>query len=201
MRKSKPISRPTAIVAALLVLLAAALCSCGYSNPYARLEDPEGGPAQPVSIYVDMWKNNTSELGLQSEMTQALVRWLKKSRHFTMAPGPDQADYTLRGTIESAHYPGLSYGTFDRAVELRAELTFSFEVKNNRTGEIILQREESPWHENYAIGRDAAITEVNKRRVLTQIIDKIGENIYINLYHAFSTGRSDIPVEQIREPD
>ena len=197
-------SRKSVILTALLLSLAVALCSCGYSNPYARLEDPAGGPAEPVSIFVDMWKNKTSELGLQSEMTQSLTRWLKKSRHFTMAASPDQADYTLRGVIESAHYPGLSYGTFDRAVELRAELTFSFELKKNSTGQIILNREAAPWHANFRQGRDAATTEMNKRRALVLITDDIAESIYINLFHTFSTAGSqisDIPVEQTLEAE
>lgn len=205
MRKIKSgSSLRAALLTVLLLSLAVTLSSCGYSNPYASLDDPAGGPAEPVSIFVDMWKNKTSELGLQSEMTQSLTRWLKKSRHFTMAASPDQADYTLRGVIESAHYPGLSYGTFDRAVELRAELTFSFELKNNSTGKIILKREEAPWHANFRQGRDAATTERNKRQALVVIIDDIAESIYINLFHTFSTvgGKpTDIPIEQTPEAD
>jgi outer membrane lipopolysaccharide assembly protein LptE/RlpB len=205
MRKIKSgSSLRAALLTVLLLSLAVTLSSCGYSNPYARLDDPAGGPAEPVSIFVDMWKNKTSELGLQSEMTQSLTRWLKKSRHFTMAASPDQADYTLRGVIESAHYPGLSYGTFDRAVELRAELTFSFELKKNSTGEIILKKEEAPWHANFRQGRDAATTERNKRQALVLITDDIAERIYINLFHAFSTTggkKADIPIEQTQEAD
>lgn len=205
MRKIKPGSpRESVILTVLLLALAVGLCCCGYSNPYARSEASDNAPFESVSIYVDMWKNKTGELGLQTEMTQALVRWLKKSRHFTMAASPNQADYTLRGVIESAHYPGLSYGAFDRAVELRAELTFSFELKKNSTGEIILKREETPWHENFTTGRDSATTEMNKRQALALITDDIAEQIYINLFHSFSTtgGKAaDIPIEQPAKAD
>jgi hypothetical protein len=134
MRKKMQLSKPKQLCLLMLFLtLSVALSACGYSNPYSREDDsaPEAVAGETISIYVDMWSNNSSELGLQSEMKQALVRWLKKSRNFSMAATPDQADYVLGGVIESSHYPGLSYGAWDRAVELRAEMKYSYHLRNH----------------------------------------------------------------------
>lgn len=206
MRKTKLVaSQNRSLFFSLLLVLLAALSACGYSNPYVQPDEAEGVVRPDTySIYVDMWKNNTSELGLQSEVKQSLVRWLKKSPHFSMARTPEEADYILSGVIESLHLPGLSYGKFDRAVELRAELTFSVELKKRDTGEIILKRGDADWHESYRVGGDAADMEMNKREALRETADNIAENIYVNIYNKLSAkkgGKADIPVEKINEND
>lgn len=199
MKKTNPFtSRNPFVLFALLLALGMALSACGYSNPYVQSDEAEGFKPDAVSIFVDMWQNKTSELGFQSDVKQSLVRWLKKSPHFSMARTADQADYILSGAIESIHVPGLSYGIFDRAVELRAEITFSVEVKNTKTGEIILQRKDADWYEAFSAGRDAASLEMNKREALRQVADSIAENIYVNLFNRFSAkkgAKADIPVE------
>jgi hypothetical protein len=197
-------SQNTSFLFAILLALTMALSACGYSNPYVQPDNSEGVKQGTVSIYVDMWGNNTSELGFQSEVKQSLVRWLKKSPHFSMAPTPEQADYILGGVIESVHLPGLSYGKWDRAVELRAETTFSVELKNKKTGKFILKKEDAAWHENFSVGRNAAAMEMNKREALREIADNIAENIYVNLFNKFSAkkgGKADIPVEKTNVDD
>ena len=151
-----------------------------------------------VSIFVDMWQNKTSELGFQSDIKQSLVRWLKKNPHFSMARSPQQADYILEGVIESIDVPGLSYGIFDRAIELRAEIIFSYDLKKRDTGEIAMQRKDAEWYESFAVGSDAAALERNKRAALREVAYKIGENIYVNLFNRFSSkkgAKADIPTE------
>ncbi|MBU0966175.1 MAG: hypothetical protein KKA54_07315 [Proteobacteria bacterium] len=199
MKKTKPPpSQNPSILLALMLALMLSLSACGYSNPYVQSDDSEGVKQGTASIFVDMWQNKTSELGFQSEVKQSLVRWLKKSPHFSMARTPEQADYILSGVIESVHIPGLSYGTFDRAVELRAEITYSVEVKNTKTGEILLKRKDGDWYESFRVGKDAAALEMNKREALREVADNIAENIYVNLFNKFSAkkgAKTDIPEE------
>ncbi|MBU4262236.1 MAG: hypothetical protein KKC76_10260 [Proteobacteria bacterium] len=200
MKKTKPVtSQNPSMLFALFLALMMSLSACGYSNPYVHSDDSEGVNKQgTLTIFVDMWQNKTSELGFQSEVKQSLVRWLKKSPHFSMARTPEQADYMLSGIIESVHLPGLSYGTFDRAVELRAEITYSVEVKNTKTGAIILKRKDADWYESYSAGGSAADLEMNKREALREVADNIAENIYVNLFNRFSAkkgAKADIPGE------
>jgi len=199
MKNIQPLpSHIPAILPALLLALLMALSACGYSNPYVH-NDTAGDKQGTVSIFVDMWGNKSSELGFQSYVQQSLVRWLKKSPHFSMARTPEQADYLLSGIIESVHLPGLSYGIFDRAVELRAEITYSVEVKNIKTGEIVLQRKDADWYESYSAGRNAAALEMNKREALRKVADNIAENVYVNLFNRFSAkkgAQADIPLEK-----
>ena len=172
----------TALYFAVILFLA----GCGYTNPYAKSTDLDEDQDGTVSIYVEMWKNQTSELGFQAYIKQSLIRWLKKSRRFSIARKRSQADYVLDGIINSAHYPGLSYGTFDRAVELRAEIEFSFDLKKNGSGETVLQKRNFVRRESFRVGDDAAATETNKRQALFSLADDIADNIYVQLFYKFS---------------
>ncbi|MFH1217485.1 MAG: LPS assembly lipoprotein LptE [Pseudomonadota bacterium] len=178
---------PAAFTLLLLMFATFLLSACGYTHPYAKMQSEGGTNKQnAVSIYVDMWDNQTSELGYQSEIKQALFRWLKKSSFITMAQSKEQADYILDGTVESAHYPGLSYGIWDRAVELRAEVLFSFKLTEKKTGKVSLQKGERKWHESFKASNDAATTEMNKREALQEIAEHIAENMYVQLSYRFS---------------
>ncbi len=162
------------------------LSGCGYTNPYSQPSElvDEGG--EQVSIYVSMWENRTSELGYQSVLQQTLVRWLKKSRRFSLTNNRAEADYILSGIIESAEYPGLSYGLWERAVELRAEITFSFNLKENDTGKIVLQKRDFTRREAFRVGSNASDMEMNKKEALRELADDIADNIYIQLFYKFS---------------
>ncbi len=183
------------LLLALLMVVAASLTACGYSNPYVQTGDDEKVKPDAVSIYVDMWQNKTSEFGFQNDIKQSIIRWLKKSPHFSIAKRPDQADYILDGVIKSIHIPGLSYGKWDRAVELRVEVTYGVELKKRKTGEVVLKKQDADWHESFETGSDAASLEMNKREALREIADNISENIYVNLFNKFSyknKGKADI---------
>ncbi|MCB2181504.1 MAG: hypothetical protein KQH63_05735 [Desulfobulbaceae bacterium] len=174
----------------LLAVPVLLLHGCGYTNPYSPSASDEGNPESTVSIFVDMWENQTSEMGYQSDMKQSLVQWLKKSRRFTLTKNRGDADYLLGGVIKSAHFPGLSYGNWDRAVEVRAEISFSFYLKKRESGETVLENKHITRRESFLVGGDASATETNKRRALLKIADELADNIYIQLYYRFSQKES-----------
>ncbi len=173
-----------------LFFLLILLTGCGYTNPYSETtaldEDQDG----TVSIFVDMWTNQTAELGFQSYIKQSLVGWLKKSPRFTMARDKASSDFTLDGTIFSARYPGLSYGSFDRAIELRAEIELSFNLKNSKTGKTVLQSRKITRRESFRVGTVSAEAETNKQLALMEIADDIADNIFVQVFYKFS--RDDI---------
>jgi hypothetical protein len=169
-----------------LLFIIFVLTGCGYTNPYAPKADDGQKANNSVSIYVDMWHNHTAELGYHTLLKQSLVRWLKKSPKFSISPDRNQADYILGGTIHSARYPGLSYGTFNQAIEIRAEIKVSFKLENNKTSELVLNSRQINRREAFIVGDNAADTESNKRQALRVIADDIAENIYIQIFYKFS---------------
>jgi len=166
------------------------ISGCGYTNPYSEPTELDEDQDGTVSIFVDMWGNETAELGFQSYIKQSLVRWLKKSRRFTMAGNKASADFILDGTIHSARYPGLSYGSFDRAIELRSEIELSFNLKNRKTGAAVIESSKITRRESFRVGEVSAEADTNKRLALMAIADDIADNIYVQLFYKFS--RDDI---------
>ncbi len=183
------------------------LSGCGYTNPYADLSEHDADQNGTFSIYVDMWRNQTAELGYHTLLKQSLVRWLKKSPRFSIAPERSQADYVLGGTVHSARYPGLSYANYDRAIELRAEVEVSFQLTDNKTGAFLIKSRKITRREAFRVGEDAAEAESNKRRALLEIADDIADNIYIQTFYKFSrkdlTGVQDevMPEDDVRDID
>lgn len=176
-----------AINSVLLLSVIFLLSACGYTHPYVKMmSEGQGNTENGISIYVDMWDNQTSELGYQAEIKQALFRWMKKSSFITMAQSKEQADYILDGRVDSVRYPGLSYGEWDRAVELRAEVLFSFKMIDRKTGKVFLQADERKWQESFRANKNAATTERNKRESLQEIAEHIAENMYVQLSYRFS---------------
>jgi len=168
-------------------MLAAVLCvGCGYSNPYVTpppgaAEESTGGM---ISIHLAMWENNTNLFGYEAYINKALVHWLKKTKRFTLSPDSRNADYTLSGTIVSADFPGLSYGTFDRAIEVRAHIKFTYTLHDTKKDSVRLQRKRFSKRESFMVGTNATETDNNKRQAQHAIADDLAEEIYIQLTHS-----------------
>ena len=97
-----------------------------------------------------------------------------------------QADYVLSGNIHSIDMPGLSYGTFERAVELRVAGKYSYQLKKQNSEEIPLQRKMFTKRESFNVQPTAVLAQDQKRHALQEQADSIAEEIYIHLYHLFT---------------
>ena len=163
-----------------LLVTAILFSGCGYSNPYASPADTDGKNDR-IPLYLEMWDNETNLLGYQATIQRSLVRWLKKSKRFVLVNDPSDASYILSGAILSADFPGLSYGTFDRAVELRAKIKFSLRLKELENNLIKFDKKEFTKLQSYLVGGSAIKTENNRQIALQEIADDLAEEIYVNL--------------------
>jgi len=176
----------------LLLWLVLLLQGCGYSNPYAG--HPIGDDKdKKTSLYISMWENQTGELGYQSNIRERLIYWLNKSPGWYLVQEPDQADYLVSGIIKSADFPGLSYDQYENVNELRAEIRFGYEVRERRTGEIILTQSDPVKRETFSVNNSAAATEGAKREALNDIADDIADEIYVRLFHEIARQNRKIP--------
>jgi len=162
-----------------ILIITLLLTGCGYSIPGSAGLDPEDRKA----IYLELWQNKTSEMGYQISIQHALVNWLKKSGRMDLTRNRKEADLIISGTINSAYYPSLSYGDFERAVEVRAEVTCSYQIVDQKTGKAILTRNNVTGREAFATSDQAIIYEENKKLALIEIADDLAEGIYISLSH------------------
>ncbi len=182
------------------------ITGCGYTNPYNINNKLDKSGEGHIELYLDMWKNNTDLLGYQATIQHDLIIWLKKSNRFHITQNREQTDYILSGVIHSINQPALSYGTFDRATVLRAEVGFGYTITDHQTGKVIFKQDRLVKRENYNVGSDAVRTNSNLQKALKIMSEDLADNIYIQLFYLFTLDNSKgdqiiIPTDDIQSLD
>lgn len=163
----KTFSRCIPLCALLLLVIA----SCGYHNPNIYT-----GPEKV--IYLQNWKNRTSELGLDSSLYQSLVRWYQNSGSISITKSKEGAHLVLAGEIVSMSLPSLSYGSGNSATEVKIRLQVRYVMKDIATDTILFEQPGETWSENYLTGGSTADTKASQRKALARIIDDLSQRIY-----------------------
>ncbi len=188
----KFLSVATALLVAGLLLIFSG--GCGYSNPHTRTADFDKDGDGKIRIFLDMWVNQTNLLGFQGQVQQSLIQVLTKSHRFQLTQNRQSADYILDGTLYSVEIPGLSYGAFDRATEVRAEVKLGYRLVDARTGKIVLQRNKYIKRETFRVGTDAVRTQSNQDLAVVLLADSLADDMDIQLFYLFTT--KDTPGSQ-----
>lgn len=163
----------------MILLCVFFLAGCGYHSPYAK-----GNNGKGFALYNTIWKNRTNDMGVESLLYQAITDWFLGSKQIRLTTSRDEADLILNGEIISAAYPGLSYGDFDQAKELRAVLTVRFSLEEKKSGKIILESTKHVLEESFFIDVDAVRTRGNKEKALARLADELAEEIYLQTHDA-----------------
>jgi hypothetical protein len=122
-------------------LLAAALAGPACST------DPIDGYALATSfdesistVAVPVWGNSTFEHGLETELTDALIKHIHARTPWRVT-SPEHADASLTGEITRSRLVQMSTNPDSGlAQEMAIQLTVSFEWKESRTGRVLLSR-------------------------------------------------------------
>ncbi len=170
------------------------LSGCGYSSPYSKTTDYDYDQDGQVSIYLEMWDNKTNLMGYQATIQQALTNWLKKSPRYILTQNRDQSDFILSGTILSVDIPGLSYGEFDHATEVRVKTRLSYQLVDTRTKKVVLKKMGILKQQTASIGNDSVQTSSNQQQALAILADSVADEIYIQLFYLFT--RNDMTQER-----
>jgi hypothetical protein len=163
----------------ILLMLAFALNSCGYSNPYVTKESEET-PAR--TILLTMWQNRTNELGLESVYFRLFNAWFKKSGRIAVVFQEDEADLKLTGEISAIDLPGLFYDALDEALEIKIKLTVRFTLTDNRTNTVLWQEKKYTVYEPFILDPSGERTRYNKQKALLRIGNDLGELIYLRTH-------------------
>lgn len=147
------------------------LVSCGYHNPYVYT-----GPEKV--IYLKNWKNRTSELGLDAQIYQSLVRWFQKSGSISITKNKEAAHLVLAGEIVSIDLPSLSYGSSNSATEVKIRLKTRYVMKDLATDKILIEQPGEIWTQDYLVGGSTAETRDNQNEALETILDDLSQKIY-----------------------
>jgi hypothetical protein len=147
------------------------LVSCGYYNPYVY-----SGPEKV--IYITNWKNRTSELGLDSDIYQTLVRWFQKSGSIKISKQKEGADLILAGEVVSIDIPSLSYGSGNTTSEIKVRLKVRYILKDLASGQTVTEVPSELWSQGYLVGASGSETRDNQNEAIETIIDDLSQKIY-----------------------
>ncbi len=158
------------VVTALIALL---LIGCGY-----HMEGGRGTFAPDVrTVFVDVFKNNTSEANAESIFRTAFNDEIVKNGHFKIASGPGEADAIFRGTVLSMQSSTLAYQTTNLSAENRITVVLRLSFEERSSGKVLWEQETYTATGDYRVTAVGA-TEFSRREALTKMAKDAAERIY-----------------------
>jgi hypothetical protein len=154
-----------------LIAIACIFAACGYRNPNVYT-----GPHK--SIYITEWKNQTSELGLDSKLYRSMTKWFQKSGSISTVRQKEGADLILAGEIVSIELPSLAYGAGRLTAEVKVRLRIRYIVKEISSNKILLEIPDQMWEESYLVSYNSSETMDNETKALDKIIEDLSQKIY-----------------------
>ncbi len=155
------------------VLIALLLAGCGY-----HMEGARGTFAPGVkTVFVDVFKNNTSEVNADSIFRTAFNDEIVQNGHFKITSGPEQADAVFRGTILSVQSSTLAYQTSNLSAENRLTVTLRLSFEERASGKVLWELETYTATGDYRVA-SVGVTASRRREALTKLADDAAERIY-----------------------
>jgi len=165
--------------ASILLLTAGLLSGCGYGLA-GRGELP--GDTQTIAIR--MLENRSSETGVETLITNALINELNRRRRGSVVDA-DRADGLLAGTIESVTWDTVAHFGVNTASERRVYATISLTL-TDRSGNVLWKRSGLRGEQAYTVVNDnKQETENNRRRAIAILAQQVAENVYRRLTDNF----------------
>jgi len=155
-----------------VLILTFIFSACGYHNPYVYT-----GPDK--TIYLASWKNRTSELQLDSQIYQSLIKWYQKSESLRVIKDKENADLILGGEIVYIDLPSLSYGANNTTREVKLKMQVRYIMKDQKSEEILFQEPGQLRTEEYTVAQNRSVTSDNEKQAIETIIDELSQDIYL----------------------
>jgi outer membrane lipopolysaccharide assembly protein LptE/RlpB len=165
----------------LLFALTAAglLTGCGY-----RLAGRGELPGNTQTIAVRILENRSSETGVETLITNALINELNRRRRGSVV-SMDRADAVLAGTIESITWDTVAHRGINVASERRVYATISLTLID-RSGNVLWKRPGLSGEQAYTVVNDnKSATEFNRRKAISILAEQVAENVYRRLTDNF----------------
>ncbi len=156
----------------LFALLACSLilAGCGYH----RAERTSAAPNWIRNIYVAPLENRSNELMLAAWITDELRQEFLRDTFFNLTPR-EEADVILEGKVKSVFSGGLSYSTYNAAIERRITVTCSLKMLDAHTGRLLWQTSDVTREEAFLVETDLMKTQARKDQALKKVSRDVAE--------------------------
>jgi hypothetical protein len=153
---------------------------CGY-----RFGGEGFGPSPEIrSIAIPTFINETYEAGIETIVTNALLRELVKDRRVKVV-GEDEADAIVEGTVKSFSISSVAYDPTGVVLEYRAWVTLDVFLRRGKKGPILWSKRGLMESDVYRISSDVLLTEAEKDRSIERISVELARTVRRRLFEAF----------------
>lgn len=153
-------------------------CSYGFTGSVNSL------PQDIKSIAIPVFRNNTSEFGIETIFTNTVI---DEFLHSNLLPikREDQADAILLGTIQSIYVSSLAYGKRDIATERRATVWLDIVLKKKEDGKVLWQVKNLSDRQEFTVGSDPVRQDEYIKEAIRQIAIRTAEKIHYRTFENF----------------
>lgn len=156
---------------ALIVCVACALSACGY-----RFAHKGELPAGVDTVFIKVFENRSSLLGIENDFTNSLIREFTRRRAGSLA-AEDRADAVFSGVIQSISTGTVSHRDKYTAVERRVWVTMNVRLVS-RGGEVLWAADNVTDNEVYLVEAEKSATDRNLRQAVGKLADDLAQRIY-----------------------
>lgn len=140
-------------------------------------------PADTQTVAVRMLENRSSETGLETLVTNALINELNRRRQGSVVD-EGRADAVLTGTIDALTWDTVAHRGVNVASERRVYMTISLTL-TDRSGNVLWKRSGLRGEQAFDSVEDKIATEFNRRQAITVMAQQVAENVYRGLTDNF----------------
>jgi outer membrane lipopolysaccharide assembly protein LptE/RlpB len=155
------------------------MLACGYHFQTAGVI-----PAGLEPIFVEVFENRTSEAGLESTVTNAVVFQFVKRNEAALAHNAADASVIMKGVIRSVALQTISTRGRDVAGERQVTLRIDVQLVA-ADGKVKWAAKNLSDSEAYPVSNDKFLNDERQRAALTAVSSRIAERVYDRLIDNF----------------
>ena len=161
-----------------VIIIALFFSACGY-----RFSGSGNLPEGIQTIAIDIFKNRTTETGLENTITNDLIyEFTRKGR--SVQKNSKKADAVLTGVIVSERITTISRQAQQSPLARRVEITVNLKLTGSDGG-VKWSASNVSAFEDYDVAADRQVTDINKRKAIENLSKKLSEKVYSRLTDNF----------------
>jgi len=163
----------------LFILCTFFLSACGY-----RFAGSGNFPAGVESIYIEVFENRSSQIGIERIVTSQVLFEFTRQRERSLTSSPDKADAILKGVIVRINTQTISrIGT---AIANEREVTMTVDLRLiKQSGEVIWAAKGLSDRQAYDVEVDKIETDENLDVAIAVLSERMSERIFSRLTDDF----------------
>ena len=168
------------LVFCLLFIICFAVAGCGY-----HLAGTGGrAPGDIQSIAVNKLTNRTTEVGIESIFTNAMLDQFTRWKRLEVKPS-SEAEAVLGGSIAGIRTQRFSHITDIRTLQTRLTITLALTLTRTDTDEVLWQNKSLSYYDEYVEAEDALTRNRLRREAISRIAVFLAEKVHRDLFEEF----------------